>query len=575
MTDKKDEQLTKRVDFVAKDDDEQIATGIVMVPDKVDLQRDFAQPETIETFAEQFENFIEAGEADGGVMHAVWPSEHISLERNEVLEEATEIGGKTVEAGAWVQDWKFEDDELWALVDDGVLEGYSIGAVDVQWGGPYEQADLDDEITVPDSIDEDELVWELASALIREVSAVDIPAVPDAMILETKSDAEKRLGDHLGNRDGFIEEALERGHSEGEAERLWEYMNRVADLEGAGEPGKQSMLARAGKAALSVLTGSDDGTPTKTSEAPDRDLEKDADDFEADVFRVVAPEDEADQYEDSVLGIGVDFPKSDVYVDWRNEVFPDQLDEPHVSVYGSISDLEQATGNSIEQMDTLNAKAAKSLFDASAPIAKEGRTLSTANQHRLYAAIDTSLDVLQDAGVDHGMTRFTDREDTTFDLTEHTAREWSDPDNEEDDEDVDEDSAGTDGPPFESAAGGDTPDDGGSTEAADDTDMTDDTTENEPPEWAKDLQEQLDEQSKRIDEAVGDDAGGEEKDADAWDDAPEWTKELKEDVDKQGDRIDAISKQTGTDTQQIGKSETEESEKGDGFTLDPRKARGN
>ncbi|SEQ31081.1 XkdF-like putative serine protease domain-containing protein [Natrinema salaciae] len=457
----------KDVEFVTKDDDEQIAAGIVMVPSKVDLQNDFAREETIRGFADQFETFVEAGEAGGGVMHAVFPNGWMDLERNEVLDEAEEIGGKTVDAGAWIQEWEIRNDDLWTLIDDKILAGYSIGAIQVDWNGPFEQGEVDD-VAVPEAISEDALVWELTDGIIREVSAVDIPAVPDAQILETKADAEKRLGDYLGDRDGFIAEALERGHSEGEAERLWDVLSAATEAEGSAEPGKQSMFARAGKAFLDALSGSGDDTPSKTSETSDRGHDHAAD--------------------------------------------------------------------------------------------KEGRTLSTANRNSLFATIDASLDVLEDAGVDHGMTRFTDREDTNFDLSEHGARKWPEPDEDEDDE--------TDVSPVNNAAGGDTPDDS-DTEAADDTDMTDDTTDNEPPEWAKDLQDRLDEQSKRIDEALGD-ADGEEKDA--WDDAPEWAKELKEDVDKQAERVDAISKQTGTDTQQIGKVESEENGKDSGFTLDPRKA---
>ena len=81
----------KDVDFVAKDAAQQQATGIVMVPDKVDLQQDFAREGTIRAFADEFGALIESGSADGGIMHAAWPSEWMSLERNEVLDEAEEI----------------------------------------------------------------------------------------------------------------------------------------------------------------------------------------------------------------------------------------------------------------------------------------------------------------------------------------------------------------------------------------------------------------------------------------------------------------------------------------------------
>lgn len=403
MQRQKDAQATKRVDFVAKDDEEQVATGIVMVPYAVDLQGDWERPETIASLADQFGRLEAAGEAEGGVMHAAWPSDHISLDRNEVLDEATDIGGTTAPEGAWVQAWEFEDDELWELVADGILEGYSIGAVDVEWDGPMEQDELPEEVSVPDQIPEDEMVWELVDGLVREVSAVDIPAVPDAQILETKADAEKRLAEHLGNRDGFIEEALDRGHSEAEAERLWEYLNRAVDVEGAGEPGKQSVFARVGKAALSVFSGSDGGQQ------------------EAAAAKAAEPE-------------------------------PPEPDAE-----------------------------------------KEGRTLSKQNRESLFATIDASLDVLQDAGVEHGMTRFTDREDSSFDLSEHQARAWS-ADEQEDDEEPDEEEEEQ---ATENAAGGDTPDEGGQTAAAD---MTDEP--NEPENEAKDLAEKNAEQIDDLTDAV-------------------------------------------------------------------------
>jgi hypothetical protein len=406
--------IRKRVDYIAKDDDERVATGVVMVPDKVDLQGDFAREDVIREFATQFENFNEADEGDGGIMHAAWPSEWMSLERNEVLDEAEDIGGETVEAGAWVQAWEYNDDELWELVSDGILAGRSIGAIDVSWSAPMYPDEVPDDVDRAEDYPDDQPVWELQGGLIREVSDVDIPAVPDAQILATKRAAQKRLGDHLGNRDAFLEEAMERGHSEEAAERMWSVLHRAIDVEGAGEPGKQSALTRLGKAVRDVLTLRDD---------------------------------------------------------------PSAAGRP-------------------------GAKAA-------------GR------------------DGVDDAQAD------------------------------------------------KDAAGGDTPaDDDGGSKTADDSDMGD-TNDTEPPEWAKELQEQIDEQNKRIDEALESDGDGTDADAgdDPFEDAPEWAQELKEDVDKQGERIDEISKQTGaTESQQLGGTEKGADGtdgKNSGFTLDPRKAGGN
>jgi flagellar motility protein MotE (MotC chaperone) len=73
------------------------------------------------------------------------------------------------------------------------------------------------------------------------------------------------------------------------------------------------------------------------------------DEWSADMrlFRVVPALGDRDQYDDDVLGVGVAFPESGVYVDWHTAAFPDELEDPHVSEYGSISDLRKATGNQI------------------------------------------------------------------------------------------------------------------------------------------------------------------------------------------------------------------------------------
>jgi hypothetical protein len=480
------QQFRKDVEFAeTKDSDEYEleAVGIVMVPDKADLQNDFARAETIQQFVDQFETFVDAGQAGGGIMHAVWPDGWMELTRNETLDEPTEIGGKTAPAGAWVQRWGVTQADLAALIDDGILGGYSIGAIQVGWDGPYEQDEDAVEDVDTSEIPDGELVWELIDGIIREVSAVDIPAVPDAQILEAKS-MEKRLADHVGNQDAFIEEAMERGHSEADAERLWDVLNDAVEADGSSEPGKQSMLAKAGKAFLSALTGTDDDA---TSE-----------------------------------------------------------DQDHGAIIAETSDTDPRDDRGRD---------------------KEGRTLSQSNRHSLYATIDASLDILQDAGVDHGMTRFTDRDDTGFDLSEHSARDWPDPDQDEDDSAGGEESAGTDGPPFESATGGDTPDDT--------TTMSNENTDDpwdDAPEWAKDLRDTQEEHSKQIDEIASEKAGSDEE-TDVWEDAPEWAKDLKDEQKKNAERIDAISKQTGTETQQLGKGAGEETEKGTGFTLDPRKAK--
>jgi len=90
---------------------------------------------------------------------------------------------------------------------------------------------------------------------------------------------------------------------------------------------------------------------------PDDVAQQQPDGFAADVFRIVQDEDGDMDLKGDLMGVGVDFPNAGVYVDWRIDAWPDdeQLNEPHVSDYGSIDDLEQATGDVVEHLETVEA----------------------------------------------------------------------------------------------------------------------------------------------------------------------------------------------------------------------------
>lgn len=254
----KDDHLTKRVEFKATDDERQIATGVVLVPNKVDLQGDYVRESTIRDFAEGFMADLSNGDADGGVMHAVWPEDHVTLVENRVLDANTTVGGESYPKGTWTQAWKFADSDLWQLVSDGVLSGYSIGAKGVEWSDPMDQSELPDGVTVAADYPDDEPAFEIRDGKIAEVSAVDIPAVPDAQILAHKDASEKRVADLLGDKERFTSEMAERGHSDDDAERLWSYLQRATDAE-ADDDAKEGFFARVGQAAVKAIAGSDDG----------------------------------------------------------------------------------------------------------------------------------------------------------------------------------------------------------------------------------------------------------------------------------------------------------------------------
>lgn len=277
MTNRSD-SVHKRVEFKATDEARQVAKGIVMVPDSVDLQGDFVRADIIQQFAEQF--MADLADADdnggqGGIMHAAWPGDHIELVENTVVDEPTTIGGTEVSPGTWVQSWKMNDDALWSLVDDNILSGYSIGATAVEWSEPMEQEDLPDDVAVSADYPDDQPAFEILDGQIKEVSAVDIPAVPQAEILATKAEGEKSILDAVDGKNEFVAVMEDRGHSEDDAERLWHYLQRAMDeTDGktAPEP-SDGLLRRLGKSAWSALTG---GNEDQKSVATDGGTEKES-----------------------------------------------------------------------------------------------------------------------------------------------------------------------------------------------------------------------------------------------------------------------------------------------------------
>lgn len=54
-----------------------------------------------------------------------------------------------------------------------------------------------------------------------------------------------------------------------------------------------------------------------------------------------------------LLGWGAQFPNGKCAVSWNLEAFPpeNRLDNEHLSLYGSVADVEQGTGGAVELLD--------------------------------------------------------------------------------------------------------------------------------------------------------------------------------------------------------------------------------
>ena len=219
-------ELRKTVDIKTVNEDARTATGAVLVPDELDHQHDFLRPDAVQVF--------QSDDVQTGVMHSAFPDDAATLERNEVIDEAEEIGDETFPAGTWVATRRYEDDQLWQLVADGVLQGFSIGG-EISRAADHET--LPDDVRIPDDVEADREAGgtELLAGTVEEVSDVDIPAVPRARY---KSDLGKAILDDVDGEAEFVELLVDqRGHDPDDARRLYQYLTDVRASKGDGKPG--------------------------------------------------------------------------------------------------------------------------------------------------------------------------------------------------------------------------------------------------------------------------------------------------------------------------------------------------
>ena len=446
--------FSKTVAIKAVDEDERTATGAVLVPNEVDRQRDFIRPSGIER--------MYAADPEDGVMHSAFPDGAADLVRNEIADNQIELNGETYPPGTWIATRKYDDDALWQLVADGVLEGFSIGG-EISDEREYAAGDVPDDVRFPDPV-ETGGATELVDGQVNEISDVDIPAVPRATYREL-SKLGKSITEEVDGRQQFVELMQERGHDREDASQLWRYLQRNKTVDEPAESGADTPTQD------DMSDSDDDPEDGQTGKEAAEDS-----DFESD---------------------GVDIDKAD------NETL------------GARLKAALGFGDDTDDPDT----------GEDAGTEKAGRTLSQNNRRAVMASIDAQLDILDDAGVDHGMERFTDRDAFAFDLAEYEGK-------------------GQHGDEMDKNAAESDISESNMSEDTDDTEKSDDA-----PEWAESLTEKVESIEKRVDDIEGDDT---EK---ALDDAPEWAQTLAEKVDDLDDRVDKVSKATAT-TQQTGGSET-------------------
>lgn len=458
-------RFSKQVAIKATDDDEMTATGVVLTPNELDHQLDWFDSAGVENMYNP--------EPNDGVMHSAFPEGHSSLERNEVLDSAEDIGGVEFSAGDWVVTRKYHDPQRWALVKGETLAAFSMGG-EISEVVEFESVDdLPNEVNIPEGVDPEAVdpkyqpPTQVVDGEVTEISDVDVGAVPSADMAVVKSVGKNILEDTNG-KDEFLELMQSRGTDRDDAEELYEYM---------------------------VSVGKTDGKPFGPWETFDECVQE--------MMEQGEDEEAARQICGSL--------EEELKTNDMNEDIETVDDEAIGKRFKRfLSELVGAddSGESGEEADETE---------------KAGQTLSRRNQHAVMSAVDAQLDVLSDAGVEHGMIRFSDSERfPDFDVSNY-------------------------GKAYEQQ------------KIKTMTTIIDDDAFSEKLEeygvvTAEETAKQIEE---KLEKYLGDDEDGDE--SEKVDETPEWAASLAEKVDENAEAIENIATQSGGSTQ-IKSAGTEESD---------------
>lgn len=198
----------KTVDIAKIDEEERTATGYVLIPNELDHQADFFRPEAVS-------RFFNPG-PQTGVMHAAFPEDAAETVESTIIDEPE----NDFPAGSWRFKRHYKDDELWGLVKDEIVSAFSIGGTVTE---AVEHDSVPGDVRIPEGVElaEDEPVIELVDGQTDEISDVDLPAVPRAT---HKDELGKNILDETESKEEFIAVMQERGRTEDEAERLYQYL---------------------------------------------------------------------------------------------------------------------------------------------------------------------------------------------------------------------------------------------------------------------------------------------------------------------------------------------------------------
>ena len=119
-----DLEISKYIPLTKVHVEKRIVTGIVLEPEKVDLQGDVYDADTIEESAHNFLKDVR----QMGVMHKQFGRD-LHVVESYIAPVNFELDGRKIKKGTWVLSAKVLDDGIWNSIKSKEITGFSIGAV--------------------------------------------------------------------------------------------------------------------------------------------------------------------------------------------------------------------------------------------------------------------------------------------------------------------------------------------------------------------------------------------------------------------------------------------------------------
>jgi DNA adenine methylase len=120
----RESQINKYIPLMKVQVEKRIVTGIVLEPERVDLQGDIYDADTIEESAHNFLKDVR----QMGVMHKQFGKD-LHVVESYIAPVDFELEGKKIKKGTWLLAAKVMDDAIWNAIKNKEITGFSIGAV--------------------------------------------------------------------------------------------------------------------------------------------------------------------------------------------------------------------------------------------------------------------------------------------------------------------------------------------------------------------------------------------------------------------------------------------------------------